>query len=65
MAGGRVVQDIAFPRIMLQAGGSQPLARRPSLRRKIVTKTHSVVYQNDAEKFFFRSISIYKTIYIA
>ena len=65
MAGGRVVQDITIPRILFLAGGSCTLAWRPSLRRKIVTKTHSVTYQNDAEQLIFCSISIYKTIYIA
>ena len=58
MAGGRNVQVIAIARSMLLEGRSQPSAMRPLLRRKITSKTHSVVYQNDAEQLIFRSILI-------
>ena len=58
MAGGRNVQVIAIARSMLLDGRSRFSASRPSLRRKIVSKTHSVVYQNNAQQLIFCSISI-------
>ena len=65
MAGGRNVQVIAIARTVLLEGRSRPSASRPSLRRKIASKTHSVIYQNDAEQLIYRSIFIYITIYLA
>ena len=58
MAGGRNVQVIAIARSMLLEGRSQPSASRPSLRRKIASKTHSVIYQNNAGQLIYRAVPI-------